>query len=290
MDYDKKNLKNKWDLLRTEWKLWKELIGKETGLGWNPRLETVDAPPDWWDNKIKVFYVVILISFYYFFLLDSYFSFLIQLQINKDYAKFRKKGLEPDLVTKNDFMFGSTVATGEFSWTPSSYSDVPLASNPNSSDKNVVNLNDSEDDLFEKSMERFLQEDDDMSDGATSLGKRQRKGKGKLESSANVSENKPKKGKIQKGGVAAKLRSDISKLVATVEKKTISEAGYTIKEAMDDLHSIPEIVKGSDMYFLAVSMFEHKAKRELWKHLETAEAKVGWLKYQKQGDNMKDKN
>lgn len=208
------------------------------------------------------------------------------MQINKKYAKFRKKGLEPDLVSKNDFMFGSTVATGEFAWTPSSYSNVPLVSHPNRANKNVVNLNDSEDDQLEKSMERYLEEDDDdaMSDGATSLGKRQRKGKEKIESGSNVSEDKPKKGKIQKGGVAAKLRSDISKLVATVEKKATSEAGYTIKDAMDDLHSIPDIVKGSDLYFLAVSMFEHKAKRELWKHLETAEAKVGWLKYQKQGD------
>ncbi|KAL8133476.1 hypothetical protein AgCh_008801 [Apium graveolens] len=239
LTYDKGKLKNKWDLLKTEWKLWKELIGKETGLGWDPRLEMIDASTDWWDDKIK---------------------------INKEYAKFRKKGLEPDLVTKNDVMFGSTVATGEFSWTPSSNCNVPL------------------------SVEMFLNEDDDMSDGATTLGKRQRKGKGKLESQCNASENKPKKGKIQKGGVAAKLRSDISKLVASVEKKTTSEDGYTIKDAMDDLHNIPDIEKGSDLYFFAVSMFEHKAKRELWKHLETADAKVGWLKYQKQGDSVNDKN
>ena len=95
-----------------------------------------------------------------------------------------------------------------------------------------------------------------------------------------------KKGKTQNARVAAKLRSDISRLVATVEKQSTSEVGYTIKEAMEDLHSILEIEKGSDLYFLVVSMFEHKAKRELWKHLETSQAKVGWLKYQKQRDNL----
>ena len=43
-NYDKTQLKNKWDGLKTEWKLWKELVGKETGLGWNPSKGTVDAP------------------------------------------------------------------------------------------------------------------------------------------------------------------------------------------------------------------------------------------------------
>jgi len=31
--YDKAQLKNKLELLKGEWKLWKQLIGKETGLG-----------------------------------------------------------------------------------------------------------------------------------------------------------------------------------------------------------------------------------------------------------------
>nr|XP_028965037.1 L10-interacting MYB domain-containing protein-like [Malus domestica] len=34
-DYEIKQLKNKWDALKNEWKLWKELVGKETSLGWN---------------------------------------------------------------------------------------------------------------------------------------------------------------------------------------------------------------------------------------------------------------
>lgn len=53
-NYDKTQLKNKWDGLKTEWKLWKELVGKETGLGWNPSKGTVDAPAEWWHNKIQV--------------------------------------------------------------------------------------------------------------------------------------------------------------------------------------------------------------------------------------------
>lgn len=52
--YDKIQLKNKWDLLKKDWKLWKELIGKETGLGWDPKKKTIDASSDWWDEKIQV--------------------------------------------------------------------------------------------------------------------------------------------------------------------------------------------------------------------------------------------
>ena len=52
--YDKAQLKNKLELLKGEWKLWKQLIGKETGLGWNGNNNTVDASEEWWRSKIKV--------------------------------------------------------------------------------------------------------------------------------------------------------------------------------------------------------------------------------------------
>ncbi|CAN6712988.1 unnamed protein product [Malus baccata var. baccata] len=92
-DYDRKQLKNKWDALKIEWKLWKELIGKETGLGWNSSKGTVDAFEEWWNNKI---------------------------QINKEYGKLRKKGISPEMEDKLDRMFSNTVATGEHAWAPSS--------------------------------------------------------------------------------------------------------------------------------------------------------------------------
>ncbi|XP_070672331.1 uncharacterized protein [Malus domestica] len=92
-DYERKQLKNKWDALKNEWKLWKELVGKETGLGWNSSKGTVDASQEWWNNKI---------------------------QINKEYGKFRKNGISPEMEDKLDRMFSNTVATGEHAWAPSS--------------------------------------------------------------------------------------------------------------------------------------------------------------------------
>ncbi|KAL6193672.1 hypothetical protein ACLB2K_034756 [Fragaria x ananassa] len=96
--YTKKQLKNKWDVLKSELRSWKELKGKETGLGWDHRLQTIDAPDEWWRAKIEKV---------------------------KEYAKFRKKGIAPDFEAKLDMMFGGTTATGEHAYAPSSSLPIP---------------------------------------------------------------------------------------------------------------------------------------------------------------------
>ncbi|XP_068345798.1 uncharacterized protein [Pyrus communis] len=94
-DYERNQLKNKSDALKNEWKLWKELVGKETGLGWNSSKGIIDASEEWYNNKI---------------------------QTNKEYGKLRKKkkGISSEMEDKLDRMFLSTVVTGEHAWAPSS--------------------------------------------------------------------------------------------------------------------------------------------------------------------------
>ncbi|KAH1122680.1 hypothetical protein J1N35_005840 [Gossypium stocksii] len=43
----KDNLKIGGMPLKKEWKSWKKLKGKDTGLGWNPMKGTIDASDDW---------------------------------------------------------------------------------------------------------------------------------------------------------------------------------------------------------------------------------------------------
>jgi len=52
--YDRVQMKNKWDHLKKEWRLWTELKRGETGLGWNASRKTIDASDDWWDERLKV--------------------------------------------------------------------------------------------------------------------------------------------------------------------------------------------------------------------------------------------
>ncbi|MFQ6670605.1 hypothetical protein Gotur_035458 [Gossypium turneri] len=49
--YSQRQLKNRWDALKKEWKAWKKLKDGDTGLGWNPIKRTVDASDDWWETK-----------------------------------------------------------------------------------------------------------------------------------------------------------------------------------------------------------------------------------------------
>ncbi|KAB2620190.1 hypothetical protein D8674_039606 [Pyrus ussuriensis x Pyrus communis] len=84
-------LNNKWDALKNEWKLWRELVGKETSLGWNSSKGTVDASEEWRNNKIH----------------------------NMEDCK-KKKDISPKMEEKLDTMFSNIVATGEHAQAPSS--------------------------------------------------------------------------------------------------------------------------------------------------------------------------
>ncbi|KAL1133900.1 hypothetical protein V6Z11_A12G070300 [Gossypium hirsutum] len=85
-NYGKPQLKNKWDALKKEWRLWRELLKEFTGIGWCPSKKTVDATEKWWADKIKE---------------------------NPDFKGFKKKGIKPLLNDLMWQMFGGIVATGE---------------------------------------------------------------------------------------------------------------------------------------------------------------------------------
>ncbi|PPD83107.1 hypothetical protein GOBAR_DD19960 [Gossypium barbadense] len=91
--FSQRQLKNRWDALKKEWKAWKKLKGEDTGLGWNPIKRTVDASDEWWESR---------------------------LQVVPEAKKFRTSGIDPEFEGKLDQMFMGIVATGDKAWAPSS--------------------------------------------------------------------------------------------------------------------------------------------------------------------------
>ena len=62
-NYSKKQMKNKWDNLKREWQLWNNLVGKETGIGWDYVKQTIDVSEEWWDKKLKVQFPTLVLQY-----------------------------------------------------------------------------------------------------------------------------------------------------------------------------------------------------------------------------------
>lgn len=57
-NYNKVQLKNHWDSLKKDWKIWNCLMRSKLGINWDSIREEIDMSPQWWDDKIKVSSVV----------------------------------------------------------------------------------------------------------------------------------------------------------------------------------------------------------------------------------------
>ncbi|XP_020577803.1 uncharacterized protein LOC110022968 [Phalaenopsis equestris] len=84
--------KNKWNQLKKDWKLWKELKRGSTGFGWDLIKRTVDASKKWWAEKLEA-------------VLNA--------------KKFKVCGIDPKLEDKLDVMFKGVVAMGHNTFNPS---------------------------------------------------------------------------------------------------------------------------------------------------------------------------
>ncbi|XP_040952481.1 L10-interacting MYB domain-containing protein-like isoform X5 [Gossypium hirsutum] len=84
--FSQRQLKNRWDALKKEWKAWKKLKGEDNGLGWNPIKRTVDASDEWRESR---------------------------LQVVPEAKKFKTSGIDPEFEVKLDQMFMGIVATGD---------------------------------------------------------------------------------------------------------------------------------------------------------------------------------
>ena len=53
-NYDRKQMKNRWETLKKDYTVWKGLLQHASGLGRDTVSQTIDASDDWWETEIQV--------------------------------------------------------------------------------------------------------------------------------------------------------------------------------------------------------------------------------------------
>ncbi|CAH1416777.1 unnamed protein product [Lactuca virosa] len=84
-DLDRNQMKNKWDIMRKEFKYYDRLTRLETGISIDPVRNIISASKEWWDEKIKE---------------------------DKEYAKLKDKNLDV-YQTYYEALFRGTVVVGD---------------------------------------------------------------------------------------------------------------------------------------------------------------------------------
>ncbi|XP_030502501.2 L10-interacting MYB domain-containing protein-like [Cannabis sativa] len=202
---------------------------------------TIDATEDWWNSK---------------------------LQTHPDAAKFRIRGIEPEVKEKLDRIFMNTVAIGEHAWTPSS-EIIPSESEKPFNDTETLHeqLESSDDDLETPNIDRLSKEK--ISKRSTEPLEKQNK------------KVKNEKGKMTKTGLVM-IFEQIGRLADAVETRSrnveIARKKNSIAEVLKILNSLPEIEKGSSLYLFATRLFIMKEKREMFASLEEPELMLTWFK------------
>ncbi|XP_057447845.1 uncharacterized protein LOC130739537 [Lotus japonicus] len=245
-DYTVKQLKNRMDNLRTDWVTWKQLKGKETGLGWNNQSGTIEADATWWDAKINE---------------------------NSKYAKFRYNGLE--FHDELEFIFGETVATSQDAWTPAM--SLPSESGGRNTTPDVLHqVMESDDDDFNL--------EDDVSPMENNQLKKKRKvtqdhngkvtiGKGKVGSATAMRKS------LDRLVEAAENHNEVEK--DEIAATSHVHGKYSIPNCIEVLKSVKEEGLLTDRQFnYALELLTVSENRVIFMSLiDSMEALVGWIKF-----------
>ncbi|KAL0922394.1 hypothetical protein M5K25_006377 [Dendrobium thyrsiflorum] len=249
-DYDRLQLKNKWDQLKKEWKLWKDLKKGAGGFGWNSKRKTIDASDEWWKGKIEEF---------------------------PSAKKFRYSGIDPEMEEKLDKMFMSD----ENAWAPNSESLPPVITDEDHEDfedcESTKSLS------GDAKIVNELRQSYSGSKRASQPSSNGNENKSKVfcpKSGMSGAAGVPQM--LQEQMLQAQmLQTQIQQLVdaATVRSKaTVAlNKSFTITEAVRVLDSIEELEEDTELYGFSIDLLMQKDSREMFMALK-AHKKFWYLK------------
>ncbi|KAJ9556644.1 hypothetical protein OSB04_011258 [Centaurea solstitialis] len=248
-----KILKNKYDAMEKDWRLWKYLKMGETGLGWNSMTGKLDCSDDWWERKLKE---------------------------KPEAKKFRFKGLSPLVEEKWDHLFGDVVATGEGCVAPSLTIDQEYVDEPISQ---VEQTQDKEGETQDKdggTCHDRLGSLDEQEEGFWSGFINEVRGtftSPQQKTFTNTCGMKPTKGVKRKrresGGQGTNTKRD---------EVSIDE----VMEIMNRIAIDSDVVVGGDTWCHAMLMFRDPTTREIFFKMPNDDARLSWLKFAKQRDTV----
>ncbi|KAK8493535.1 hypothetical protein V6N11_050339 [Hibiscus sabdariffa] len=246
--YTQRQLKNRWDLMKREWKIWKKLKENDTGLGWKYTKRTIDASEEWWKSR---------------------------LQVVPEAQRFRTAGIDPEVEEKLDQMFRGIVATGDKAWAPSS-GILP-------SDFVEHDGNEALDKIEEENA--IGSDGNNESPGIQSELIEQMQQKRKSTDAGSSHFKRGKRKSLKQVGGAAKLSMQIDKLCSAADN--MSHATSRLTPTMDPFgiqHAIKildglseEVPKASELYFFALNLMVNKEKRIVFLSIDP-EIRIWWLK------------
>ncbi|XP_056686055.1 L10-interacting MYB domain-containing protein-like [Spinacia oleracea] len=250
--YDKKQLKNKWEKLKSEFSTWKNLH-KETGLGWNHDNNTIDASEDWWENKE---------------------------QVDANAAIFREGGIKN--LTEQEIMFSKIYASDATSWNPYSEEEVVEETEVEVEDDSIVGNFDVED---EEQVDITLDSNTTQTHPLQPESENIRKSNVTIPTGVKV--KNVCKGKKSKVSTAKLMQNELKRIVGAMESFSQSSAtvtsrrtdlpGCSIQECLTLLGVTPGVEVGSELYMLGTRLFMKKECREMFVALPGEDIRSAWL-------------
>ncbi|KAL2939224.1 L10-interacting MYB domain-containing protein, partial [Bienertia sinuspersici] len=253
--WDKSRLKNKLDGLRPKWILWKQLKGKEIGLGWDHEKGTVAASNEWWALKI---------------------------QENPKFETFRDEGIDPELECKMDQVFGGCAQGAEKftpvadhpnptidheTYVPSPPTNFPIGDSTcmfNDMDEVGPTVGNEWDAIWREASPTSSNLQDTLNDISD-------KGRGKrvMESGSSQS-NKSAKTESTK-----KTRGS----VALCEKLMVCAPKYSVTDAMLKLCSMGDLDSNSPEFYYACTLIEDPKRRTILLEFPDDKKRVDYIRF-----------